>query len=256
MFDPKTLSLEGKRALVTGGASGIGQAIACGLAAAGADVAITLHERSGDETIAAIRGLGRRGEALGADLGSLDEAAAARLVADAEDKLGGLDILVNNAGIVRRGGPGEMSFGDWREVFSVNLDAVWLLSQAAGRKMAERGSGRIIATASVLSFQGGIRVPGYAAAKHAVVGLTKALANDWAAAGVTVNAIAPGYVVTENNRALREDPVRMKELLARIPMGRFADPDEMVGAAVFLASDAASYVTGSVLTVDGGWLSR
>ena len=256
MFDPKSLSLEGKRALVTGGASGIGQAIACGLAAAGADVAITVRERSGDDTIAAIRKLGRRGEALGADMASLDEASAAKLVADTEDRLGGLDILVNNAGIVRRGTPDEMSFADWREVHTVNLDAVFLLSQAASRKMAERGYGRIIATASVLSFQGGIRVPGYASAKHAVVGLTKALANDWARSGITVNAIAPGYVVTENNRALREDPVRSAELMSRIPMGRFADPDEMAGAAVFLASDAAAYVTGTIIAVDGGWLSR
>jgi 2-deoxy-D-gluconate 3-dehydrogenase len=139
---------------------------------------------------------------------------------------------------------------------AVDLDAIWLLSQAAARLMAPRGTGRIVNVASVLGFQGGIRVPGYAAAKHAVVGLTKALANEWAPLGLTVNAIAPGYVVTENNRALREDADRMGELTARIPAGRFAEPDEIAGAAVFLASPAASYVNGSILVVDGGWLAR
>ena len=139
---------------------------------------------------------------------------------------------------------------------ATNLDAAWLLSQAAARKMAVRRQGRIVNIASVLSFQGGIRVPGYAAAKHAVVGLTKALANEWAARGINVNAVAPGYVMTENNRALREDAQRMRELVSRIPVGRFAEPDEIAGAAVFLASPAAGYVNGAVLAVDGGWLSR
>ena len=253
---PAAFSLEGRRALVTGGAAGIGSAIACALAAAGADVALTVHSRPADEALTRIRSLGRNAIALEADLASLSETAADLLIKTADEGLGGLDILVNNAGIIRRAEALEHPFSDWREVMAVNLDAVWLLSKLAGRRMATRGHGRIINVASVLSFQGGIRVPGYAAAKHAVAGLTKALANEWAARGVTVNAIAPGYVVTENNRALREDPVRMGELLARIPAGRFAEPDEIAGAAVFLASPAASYVNGSVLVVDGGWLSR
>ncbi|MBA3519965.1 MAG: SDR family oxidoreductase [Rhizobiales bacterium] len=257
MFDPASLSLRGARALVTGGAAGIGAAIATALAASGADVCVTAHSRPADETLASIRALGRMAEALSVDLGAMSEAAAADLVSDAAARLGGgLDILVNNAGIIRRAEAIDHAWSDWREVMAVNLDAVWLLSQAAARTMAPRGNGRIINIASVLSFQGGVRVPGYAAAKHAVAGLTKALANEWAGQGITVNAIAPGYVVTENNRALREDPERMRELLSRIPAGRFAEPDEIAGAAVFLASPAASYVNGSVLVVDGGWLAR
>jgi 2-dehydro-3-deoxy-D-gluconate 5-dehydrogenase len=256
MFSLASFSLEGRRALVTGGASGIGAAIAMGLAAAGADVAVTAHERPADETLAAIRGMGRRAEAIEADLASLDAGRAEALAQEARRRLGGLDILVNNAGIIRRADALDTAEEDWRAVLAVNLDAVWLLSQAAGRVMTETGRGRIVMVASILAMQGGIRVPAYAAAKHAVVGLTRALSNEWAGRGVTVNAIAPGYVATENTRALREDPARSRELVARIPVGRFAEPDEMAGAAVFLASDAASYVTGSVLVVDGGWTAR
>ena len=186
----------------------------------------------------------------------LDDEGAASLIAAAEERLGQIDILVNNAGIIRRADALEHPLADWRAVMAVNLDAVWLLSQAAARSMAARDGGRIISIASVLSFQGGIRVPGYTAAKHAVAGLTKALANEWAPHGINVNAIAPGYVVTENTKALREDQIRMRDLMARIPAGRFAEADEIAGAAVFLASPAASYVTGSILTVDGGWLAR
>jgi 2-deoxy-D-gluconate 3-dehydrogenase len=242
--------------MVTGGAAGIGAAIAEAFAEHGADVAITVHERGGDEVLAAIRSHKRKGETLQADLARMTEASAAKLVEDAERKLGPLDILVNNAGIIRRAEALEHGLEDWRAVMALNLDAVWLLSQAAARRMAERGSGRIISIASVLSFQGGIRVPGYTAAKHAVVGLTKALANEWMPRGINVNAIAPGYVATENTKALRQDQVRMKDLLARIPAGRFAEPAEIAGAAVFLASPASSYVSGSVLVVDGGWLAR
>jgi 2-deoxy-D-gluconate 3-dehydrogenase len=256
MLDASAFSLAGKRALVTGGATGIGAAIAQALAACGADVAVTAHARGAEDVVAAIGGLGRRAAVVEADLGALTEAGAAALVAEAEALIGPLDILVNNAGIIRRAEALDHPYEDWRAVMAVNLDAVWLLSQAAARKMAPRGSGRIISVASVLSFQGGIRVPGYAAAKHAVVGLTRALANEWAGRGITVNAIAPGYVATENTRALRQDESRMRDLLSRIPAGRFAEPDEIAGAAVFLASPAASYVNGSVLTVDGGWLSR
>jgi 2-deoxy-D-gluconate 3-dehydrogenase len=256
MFDPAWFSLRGSRALVTGGATGIGAAIAYALAACGADVAITVHRRGGEEVLGAIRKLHRKVEAIEADLEALSQASAAALVDEAEARLGPLDIFVNNAGIIRRAEALEHSWQDWRSVVAVDLDAVWLLSQAAGRRMVPRGHGRIVNVASVLSFQGGIRVPGYAAAKHAVIGLTRALANEWARDGVTVNAIAPGYVATENTKALRQDEGRMRELMARIPAGRFAEPDDIAGAAVFLASPAAAYVNGAVLAVDGGWLSR
>ena len=249
-------SLEGRRALVTGGASGIGAATAEAFAACGADVAVTVHERGAKATLAAIRAEGRRAEAVEADLLHVTEDAAEKLVAETETRLGPLDILVNNAGIIRRAEALDHSFADWRAVMAVNLDAVWLLSQAAARRMTPRSQGRIINIASILSFQGGIRVPGYAAAKHAIAGLTKALANEWTPRGITVNAIAPGYVATENTKALRQDEARMKDLLARIPAGRFAEPHEIAGAAIFLASPAASYVSGSVLVVDGGWLAR
>jgi 2-deoxy-D-gluconate 3-dehydrogenase len=256
MIGPASFSLEGRRALVTGGAAGIGAAIAKALAACGADVAITVHERSADETVEAIRAVGRRAEVLSADFGSFSKDAIAQLVANAEGRLGGLDILVNNAGVIRRDEAFVHSWADWRAVMAVDLDAVWLLSQAAARKMAPRGSGAIINIASVLSFQGGIKVPSYAAAKHAVLGLTRALANEWAEHGINVNAIAPGYVATDLTDALRNDQSRMQALLGRIPAGRFADADEIAGAAVFLASSAASYVNGTVVVVDGGWLSR
>jgi 2-deoxy-D-gluconate 3-dehydrogenase len=256
MIGPLHFSLDGRRALVTGGATGIGAAIAVACAAFGADVAVTVHTSGADEVLDRIRTLGRKAAALEADLSAPDEAAAKRLVEDAENQLGALDILVNNAGIIRRAEALGHSLADWRAVMAVNLDSVWLLSQAAARVMAARRFGRIVNVASVLSFQGGIRVPGYAAAKHAVAGLTKALANEWSGEGINVNAIAPGYVATENTKALRNDPQRMRDLLARIPAGRFAEPDEIAGAAVFLASPAACYVTGSVLTVDGGWLAR
>jgi 2-deoxy-D-gluconate 3-dehydrogenase len=256
MFDPASFSLHGSRALVTGGASGIGASIAHALAACGADVAVTVHRRGAEEVLGAIRRLHRKAEAIDADLEALTAEAAAALIDEAEARLGPLDILVNNAGIIRRAEALDHSWADWRSVMAVDFDAVWLLSQAAGRRMVPRGHGRIVNIASVLAFQGGIRVPGYASAKHAVIGLTRALANEWAAHGVAVNAIAPGYVVTENTRALRQDEARMRDLVARIPAGRFAEPDEIAGAAVFLASPAASYVNGAVLAVDGGWLAR
>jgi 2-deoxy-D-gluconate 3-dehydrogenase len=243
-------------ALVTGGGTGIGGAIAEGLAACGANVAVTSHVRNVDETLNAIRREGRRAEAIEADLAQLTEDGAESVIAAAEERLGPLDILVNNAGIIRRAQALDHSWADWRAVMAVNLDAVWLLSQAAGRRMAERKAGRVINIASILSFQGGIRVPGYAAAKHALAGLTKALANEWTPLGINVNAIAPGYVVTENTKPLRQDEARMRELMSRIPVGRLADTQEIAGAAVFLASPAASYVSGSVLVVDGGWLAR
>jgi 2-deoxy-D-gluconate 3-dehydrogenase len=255
-FSPASFSLDGRKALVTGGASGIGAAIAQGLAACGADICVTFHSRPADPTLQAIAETGRTGHALQCDLSKLDEEKAASLADQARSALGGLDILVNNAGIIRRAEALDHAFEDWRAVLSTNLDSAFLLSQAAARIMAKAGGGAIVSTASVLSYQGGILVPGYAASKHALVGLTQALANEWAGQGINVNAIAPGYTATENTKALREDPERSAALLSRIPAGRFAEPDEMVGAVVFLCSDAASYVHGSVITIDGGWLAR
>jgi 2-deoxy-D-gluconate 3-dehydrogenase len=248
--------LTGRKALVTGGATGIGECIALALAAAGADVALTYRSHQPDETIAKIEALGQKAAAVKADFDGMDQAAAADVIGFARDALGGLDILVNNAGIIHREASTDMPLEDWRRVLSVNLDSVWLLSQAAGRYMVAQGSGRIIIVSSVLSSQGGVMVPAYAASKHAVVGLTRALCNEWASRGVNVNAIAPGYTATDNTQALRDDPDRSKALLERIPAGRFAEPEEIAGAAVFLASDAAAYCHGSTLTVDGGWLAR
>jgi 2-deoxy-D-gluconate 3-dehydrogenase len=255
-FSPASFSLEGRKALVTGGASGIGAAIARGLAASGADVCVTFNTRAADAVLKSIADAGRQGHALQCDLSALDEAGAADLADAARNAMGGLDILINNAGIIRRTEALDHAYEDWRAVLSTNLDSVFLLSQAAARIMVKADGGAIVSTASVLSYQGGILVPGYAASKHALVGLTRALANEWAGQGINVNAIAPGYTATENTKALREDPERSAALLARIPAGRFAEPDEMAGAVVFLCSDAASYVHGSVITVDGGWLSR
>lgn len=249
-------SLDGRRALVTGGAAGIGAAIAEGLAGAGADVALVHHSRPPDPVLAAIRALGRQALGLPCDLSSLDEAGAEALMAAAEAAFGRIDILVNNAGIIHREPALTHRHGDWRRVLAVNLDAAFLLAQAAARRMVERGHGRIINVASVLAFEGGVNVPGYAAAKHGLLGLTRALANEWAPLGVNVNAIAPGYTATANTAALREDRTRSAALLARIPAARFAEPHEMAGAAVFLASEAASYVHGTVIAVDGGWLAR
>ncbi|MGB3407234.1 MAG: SDR family oxidoreductase [Jannaschia sp.] len=248
--------LTGRKALVTGGATGIGKGIALGLAAAGADVALTCRSHAPDDVIAQIEGMGRKAGAVRADFADMDQAAASDVIAFATDALGGLDILVNNAGIIHRAPSVDMPLADWRRILSVNLESVWLLSQAAGKHMVARGSGKIVIVASVLSSQGGLMVPAYTASKHAVIGLTRALCNEWAAKGVNVNAIAPGYTATDNTQALRDDPERSRALLERIPAGRFADPSEIAGAAVFLASDAAAYCHGSVVTVDGGWLAR
>ncbi len=248
--------LTGRKALVTGGATGIGEGIALALAAAGADVALTYRSHAPEETIAKIEALGRKGAAVRADFAGMDEAAAEEVVSFAEAELGGLDILVNNAGIIHREDSTGMPLADWRRVLSVNLDSVWLLSQAAGKRMVSKGAGKIVIVSSVLGSQGGLRVPAYASSKHAVLGLTKALCNEWAPHGVNVNAVAPGYTATDNTQALRDDPDRSKALLERIPAGRFAEPSEIAGAAVFLASDAAAYCHGSCVTVDGGWLAR
>jgi 2-dehydro-3-deoxy-D-gluconate 5-dehydrogenase len=246
--------LDGQVALVTGGDKGLGQGIAVALAQAGADVAIASRGGQNEATLEAIEAAGRRGLGFTADLSSA--APVERIVGGTVDLLGRLDILVNNAGIVRRAPAADYAWEDWRAVLDVNLDAVWALCQAAGRPMLAQGRGKIINIASLLSFQGGVRVPAYAAAKHAVAGLTKALANEWAGRGVNVNAIAPGYMATDNTQALRDDPERARQILERIPAGRWGAPADLAGAAVFLAAPASDYVHGHVLVVDGGWMAR
>jgi 2-deoxy-D-gluconate 3-dehydrogenase len=248
-------SLAGRVALVTGASRGLGAAIAAGLAEAGADVAAHGNTRSPEATCARVRKAGRRALPLHGDLALAET--PERLVREALEGLGALDILVNNAGTIRRAPAAETTDEDWQAVIDVNLSSVFRLCRAAGRHMLASGrGGRIVNVASLLSFQGGIRVPAYAAAKHGVAALTKALANEWAAKGVNVNAVAPGYMKTDNTEALRADPERSRQILERIPAGRWGEPDDLVGAVVFLASPAAAYVHGHVLAVDGGWLAR
>ncbi len=243
-------ALHGRTALVTGSRGGIGRAIAVALAQAGAD--LVLHGRTDDldEVEEEVRKAGREASRWILDLS--DTAA----IPDAVASLPEVDILVNNAGIIRRAPAAEHSFGDWRSVLDVNLDAVFLLSRALGTRMLARRRGKIISVASMLSFQGGVQVPGYTAAKHGLAGLTKALACEWAPMGVQVNAVAPGYITTDNTAALRADATREAEIRSRIPAGRWGRPDDIAGAVVFLASPAADYVNGHVLAVDGGWLAR
>lgn len=242
-------------ALVTGASRGIGAAIARALAEAGADVAVHANATSPEATCEAVRSLGRRAAPLIADTGSAD--AAERLVSEAIETLGAVDILVNNAGIIRRGPTVDTRDEDWHAVIDVNLHGVFRLCRAAGRHMLSSGrGGKIINIASLLSFQGGLNVPAYAAAKSAVAGLTKELANEWAAKGINVNAIAPGYIRTDNTVALQNDETRSRQILERIPAGRWGDAQDLGGAAVFLASRASDYVHGHILAVDGGWLGR
>jgi len=247
--------LDGRVALVTGSSRGLGQGAAVALAEAGADVAL-LDRGDASETAALIEALGRRVVSLRLDFATATPEELGAAVGEAAEALGGLDILVNNAGTIRRAPAAEHPASDWDDVLAVNLDAVFHLSQAAGRRMIAQGHGRIINVASMLSFQGGILVPGYTASKHAVAGLTKALANEWAAAGVTVNAVAPGYMATDNTAPIRADVERERSIISRIPAGRWGTPGDLQGAFVFLASDAAAYVTGAIVPVDGGWLVR
>ncbi|CAN5436306.1 2-dehydro-3-deoxy-D-gluconate 5-dehydrogenase KduD [soil metagenome] len=245
--------LTGKVAVVTGANTGIGQSIALALAAAGADIA-AVGRTPAIETVEKARELGRKAEITSADLSTIEP--VGRIVEETVEKLGGLDILVNNAGIIRSADSVDFTEEDWDAVIDTNLKSVFFLCQAAGRYMLQQGSGRIINIASMLTFQGGIRVPSYTASKSGVGGLTKLLANEWTAKGVTVNAIAPGYIATNNTAALQADEARNKSILDRIPAGRWGSPDDLGGAAVFLASAAAGYVTGHILAVDGGWLAR
>ncbi len=245
--------LTGKVAVVTGANTGIGQAIAVALAAAGADVAC-VGRTPAEDSVAQIEALGRRAALISADLSTI--APVGRIVDEAVDKLGGLDILVNNAGIIRRADAVDFTEADWDAVIDTNLKSVFFLCQAAGKRMIEQGQGKIINIASMLTFQGGIRVPSYTASKSGIGGLTKLLANEWAAKGINVNAIAPGYIATNNTAALQADEVRNKSILDRIPAGRWGAASDLGGAAVFLASSAADYVQGHILAVDGGWLAR
>jgi 2-deoxy-D-gluconate 3-dehydrogenase len=246
-------SLDGQTAVVTGARDGIGRAAALALAEAGADLVLWGHRDNLDAVAGEVAARGRKVMTVVGDLSDEEEVhrTAGRVLAEGE-----IHILVNNAGIIRRGPVLEMPDRDWDDVIQVNLDSVFLLSKLFGGPMCERRSGKIINIASMLSFQGGINVASYAVSKHALAGLTRALANEWAARGVNVNAVAPGYVATNNTAVLRADPVREAEIRSRIPAGRWAQPQEIVGAVVFLASPAADYVHGHVLAVDGGWLAR
>ena len=245
--------LTGQVALVTGANTGIGQGIALALAEAGADIAAA-GRSAADETVGKVRGLGRKGENFAADLSSVG--AVQPLVDAVLAEFGRIDILVNNAGIIRRADAVDFTEDDWDAVMDTNLKTLFFLCQAAGKHMIARGSGKIINIASMLTFQGGIRVPSYTASKSGVGGLTKLLANEWAAKGVQVNAIAPGYIATNNTAALQGDETRNRQIMERIPAGRWGDPSDLGGAAVFLASGASDYVQGHILAVDGGWLAR
>ncbi|MBS1815644.1 MAG: 2-dehydro-3-deoxy-D-gluconate 5-dehydrogenase KduD [Acidobacteria bacterium] len=253
MFD--AFSLKGKVALVTGAASGLGAAIAMALAEAGASVACHGNRRPAKDTAAAIDAAGFKAAAFSADLSTTEGAQS--LIAQTLSAFGSIDILVNNAGTIIRHPAEEFPLEDWQTVLQVNLTSVFQLSQLAALDMMKRNApGKIINIASLLSFQGGIRVPAYAASKGGVAQLTKALANEWAPKNIQVNAIAPGYFATTNTEALQADETRNRQILERIPAGRWGQPRDLAGAALFLASPASDYVTGAVLNVDGGWLGR
>ena len=247
--------LDGRVALVTGAARGLGQGIAVGLAEAGADVAL-LDRISTADSEALIGALERRTLGIAADLRNLTQADAERLVSQVTDGLGRIDILVNNAGILQRAPAIEYPGDAWDATIAINLSAAFFLSQAAAKAFVAGGrGGKIINMASMLSFQGGAMVPAYTAAKSGIAGITHALANEWAKHGINVNAIAPGYMATEITAALRDDPVRGPAMLGRIPAGRWGTPEDLQGAVVFLASDAAAYIHGTIVPIDGGWLS-
>jgi len=247
--------LDGRVALVTGAARGLGQAMALGLAEAGADI-VGLDRCESDETGAAVTKLGRRFMQVCCDLREASVADLNAIVAQIVAEMGRLDILVNNAGIIRRAPALEYSEADWDDVLQINLKSVFFMSQAAGRVMAPQGGGKIINIASMLSYQGGILVPSYTAAKSAVAGITRGLANEWAKYGINVNAIAPGYMATDNTAPIRADAARAETILARIPAGRWGEPDDLKGCVVFLASRASDYMHGTIVCVDGGWMAR
>jgi 2-dehydro-3-deoxy-D-gluconate 5-dehydrogenase len=256
----KLFDLSGKVALVTGASGGLGHAIAVALAEAGADVAVHGNSRQPTAARDAVAAAGRRAEMLVGDL--RDRTFVDRMIPDVARKLGRFDILINNAGAIRRAPAAEYSDEDWDALIEVNLTSVFRLARAAGAHFLKQAdasgktTGKIVNIASLLSFQGGITVAAYAAAKGGVAQLTKALSNEWASKGINVNAIAPGYMVTDNTAALRADPTRSRQILERIPAGRWGDPRDLAGAAIYLSSSAADYVNGHLLAVDGGWLGR
>ena len=245
--------LSGRVALVTGANKGLGQGLALALAEAGADIAAA-GTTPPSETEAQVRELGRRFHFVRADLSNVTPIES--VVSETVRALGAIDILVNNAGTIRRADAVDYTEGDWDAVMDVNLKTAFFMCQAAGKRMIAQGRGKIVNIASLLSFQGGIRVPAYTASKSGLAGITRLLANEWAAKGVNVNAIAPGYMETDNTAALRADQKRQSEILARIPAGRWGVPADLAGAVVFLAAPASDYVNGVVLPVDGGWMAR
>lgn len=248
--------LDGKVALVTGASRGLGQAMAVGLAEAGANIAVLDRTPDCNETCDLVKKAGRRFTTISCDLYSTPVSGLGDVVKTVVQELGQIDILVNNAGIIRRSPALEFSEDDWDSVLQINLKSVFFLSQAAARQMVPHGRGKIINIASMLSYQGGILVPSYTAAKSGVMGITRALANEWAAMGINVNAIAPGYMATDNTAPIRADENRSASILARIPAGRWGEASDLQGAAVFLASAASDYLYGAIIPVDGGWLAR
>jgi 2-deoxy-D-gluconate 3-dehydrogenase len=247
-------NLSGKVAMVTGCSTGLGQGMSYGLAEAGADV-VGIDYVDSPETQATIEGMGRRFLGIKADLSRLDPIAG--IMQKTLKAFGKLDILVNNAGIIRRADAIEFTEKDWDDVMNLNIKTLFFLSQAAARQFIKQGTrGKIINVASMLSFQGGIRVPSYTASKSGVMGVTRLMANEWAKQNININAIAPGYMATNNTAPLRADPVRSKDILERIPAGRWGTPDDLKGVVVFLASEASNYVHGYTIAVDGGWLAR
>jgi len=253
MIDSTLFSLKGKTAIVTGGSTGLGQGMALGLASAGAEIVLVDYVES-TETAGKIRANG--GKALMVVANLMEMSSIPMVMERTIAEFGKADILVNNAGIIRRMDAIDFSEKDWDDVMLLNSKTIFFLAQAAAKDMMKRNYGKIISTASLLAFQGGIRVPSYAASKGAVAQITKALANEWGKFGINVNAIAPGYMATNNTKALREDAVREKAIVERIPAGRWGTPDDLAGAAVFLSSRASDYVNGHVLVVDGGWMAR
>jgi 2-dehydro-3-deoxy-D-gluconate 5-dehydrogenase len=247
--------LDGRVALVTGAGQGLGQGMSLGLAEAGADI-VGLDRGPSAATGAAVTDLGRRYMQVVCDLRTASVADLNQVVSDAVAHMGRLDILVNNAGIIRRAPALEFSEADWDDVMQIDLKAAFFLAQAAGKVMAAQGGGKIVSVASMLSFQGGIIVPSYTAAKSGIAGITKALANEWAKYNINVNAVAPGYMATDNTSALRADANRSESILARIPAGRWGTPEDLKGAVVFLASHASDYMQGAIVPIDGGWLAR
>lgn len=245
--------LTGRTAVVTGAGRGLGQGVALGLARAGADLVLVGLPGSQDESAKMIADLGRQADVVDLDMSDHDAVASVGADLAASRRI---DILVSNAGIIEREDTVDLTPESWHRVVDINLSGLFFLTQHLGKPMVERGAGKIVSIASLLAFQGGIRVVSYAASKHGVAGITKALANEWGPAGVQVNAIAPGYMATDNTTALREDAERSKAILERIPAGRWGTPEDIAGAAVFLSSSAADYVNGHVLVVDGGWMAR